>query len=82
MMITFLRVLALYRLVDVNVSEKHAVYIFRAEVAMLGSGGIYIGLEDRQVPAHISSLTGSFPQPYLLPTQYKFLHFPAPPLQP
>jgi hypothetical protein len=25
---------------------KHTVSIFRAEVAMLGSGGIYIGLEE------------------------------------
>jgi hypothetical protein len=28
------------------VSEKHTVSIFRAEVAMLGSTGIYIGLEE------------------------------------
>jgi hypothetical protein len=27
--------------VDANVSEKHTVSIFRAEVAMLGSGGIF-----------------------------------------
>jgi hypothetical protein len=33
-------------LVDANISEKHTVSIFRAEVTMLGSGGIYIGLED------------------------------------
>jgi hypothetical protein len=32
--------------VDTNVSEKHTLSIFRAEVAMLGSGGIYIGLEE------------------------------------
>jgi hypothetical protein len=32
--------------VDVNVSEKHTVSIFRTEVAMLRSGGIYIGLEE------------------------------------
>jgi hypothetical protein len=31
--------------VDASVSEKHTLSIFRAEVAMLGSGGIYIGLE-------------------------------------
>jgi hypothetical protein len=30
--------------VDANVSEKHTVSIFRVEMAMLGSGGIYIGL--------------------------------------
>jgi hypothetical protein len=33
-------------LVEANVSEKYTVSIFRAEVAMLGSGGIYIGLEE------------------------------------
>jgi hypothetical protein len=33
-------------LVYVNVSEKHTISIFRAEMAMLGSGGIYIGLEE------------------------------------
>jgi hypothetical protein len=33
-------------LVDVIVSEKHTVSIFRAEVAMLGSGEIYVGRED------------------------------------
>jgi hypothetical protein len=32
--------------VDANISEKHTVSIFRAEVAMLGSGGIF-GWEDR-----------------------------------
>jgi hypothetical protein len=32
--------------VDANVSEKHTVSIFRAEVAMLGSGRIYIVLEE------------------------------------
>jgi hypothetical protein len=32
--------------VDVNVSEKHTVFSFRAEVTMLGSGGIYTGLEE------------------------------------
>jgi hypothetical protein len=30
----------------INVSEKHTVSIFRAEVEMLGSGGIYVGLEE------------------------------------
>jgi hypothetical protein len=29
-----------------NVSEKHTVSIFRTEVARLGSGGIYIKLEE------------------------------------
>jgi hypothetical protein len=29
--------------VDDNVSEKHNVSIFRADVEMLGSGGIYKG---------------------------------------
>jgi hypothetical protein len=33
-------------LVDASVLEKHTVSIFRAEVAMLGNGGIYIGLEE------------------------------------
>jgi hypothetical protein len=33
-------------LVDDNISEKHTVSIFRAEVAMQGSEGIYIGFED------------------------------------
>jgi hypothetical protein len=28
--------------------EKHAVSIFRAKVVMLGSGGIYIRLEERK----------------------------------
>jgi hypothetical protein len=32
--------------VDSSVSEKHAVYIFRAEVAMLGSGGIWLLLDE------------------------------------
>jgi hypothetical protein len=32
--------------VDSNASEKHIVSIFRVEVAKLGSGGIYIGLEE------------------------------------
>jgi hypothetical protein len=31
--------------VNANILEKHTVSILRAEVAMLGSGGIYIGLE-------------------------------------
>jgi hypothetical protein len=35
--------------VDANVSEKYTVSIFRAEVAILGSGGIYIGLEEEKV---------------------------------
>jgi hypothetical protein len=40
-------VLAPYRLVGkANVSKKYSVTIFRAEVAMLGSGGIYVGLEE------------------------------------
>jgi hypothetical protein len=33
-------------LVYSNVSEKHTVSIFRAEVVMLGSGGIYVGLKE------------------------------------
>jgi hypothetical protein len=33
--------------VDGNFSEKHTASIFKVEVAMLGSGGIYIGLEER-----------------------------------
>jgi hypothetical protein len=33
-------------LVHASISEKHTVSIFRTEVAMLGSGGIYIGLEE------------------------------------
>jgi hypothetical protein len=32
--------------VEDNVSEKHTVSIFRAKVAVLGSGGIYMGLEE------------------------------------
>jgi hypothetical protein len=28
--------------------EKHTVSIFRAEVAMLGSGAIYIGMEEEK----------------------------------
>jgi hypothetical protein len=32
-------------LVDVNILEKYTVSIFKPEVAMLGSGGIYIGLD-------------------------------------
>jgi hypothetical protein len=35
--------------VDASVSEKHTVSIFRAEMAMLGSGGICIGLEEGKV---------------------------------
>jgi hypothetical protein len=31
---------------DANVFEKHTVSVFRAEMEMLGSGGIYIGLEE------------------------------------
>jgi hypothetical protein len=33
-------------LVDANVSENHTAPFFRAEVAKLGSGGIYIGLDE------------------------------------
>jgi hypothetical protein len=33
-------------LVDANVSEKHTVTIVGAEMAMLGGGQIYIGLEE------------------------------------
>jgi hypothetical protein len=32
--------------VHANVSEEHTLSIFRAEVAMLGSGQIYTGLEE------------------------------------
>jgi hypothetical protein len=32
--------------VDARILEKHTVSIFRAEVAMLGSGGIYIFSEE------------------------------------
>jgi hypothetical protein len=40
-------VLAPCRLIsNVKISEKHTVSIFRAEVVMLGSGEIYIGLEE------------------------------------
>jgi hypothetical protein len=31
---------------DANVSEKHAISIFKAEMVMLGSGGFYIGSEE------------------------------------
>lgn len=34
------------RLLDASVSEKHTTSIFKAKVAMLGSGGIYMGLEE------------------------------------
>jgi hypothetical protein len=37
--------------VDANVSGKHTFSIFRAEVTMLGSGGIYIGLEEGRAEA-------------------------------
>jgi hypothetical protein len=38
--------------VDAKVSEKHTVSIFRAKMAMLGSGGIYIKLEEeKQFPS-------------------------------
>jgi hypothetical protein len=33
-------------LVDASISENHTVSVFKAEVAMLGSGGIYIGLHE------------------------------------
>jgi hypothetical protein len=33
-------------MVDASVSEKHTVPIFMADVTILGSGGIYIGLEE------------------------------------
>jgi hypothetical protein len=33
-------------LIDASISEKHTVSIFRAEAALLGSGGTYIGLEE------------------------------------
>jgi hypothetical protein len=46
-MMIFFWVLAPCRLVgSAYVSEKHTVSIFRAEVAMLGSGWMYIGLEE------------------------------------
>jgi hypothetical protein len=32
--------------VDANVSRNHTVSIFRAEVAMLRSRGIYVGLQE------------------------------------
>jgi hypothetical protein len=35
-------------LVDVNISEKLTLSIFGAEVAKLGNGGIYIGLEEEK----------------------------------
>jgi hypothetical protein len=34
--------------VDTSVSEKDIVSIFRAEVAMLGKGEIYVGAEELQ----------------------------------
>jgi hypothetical protein len=32
--------------VDASISEKHTVSAFKTEMAMLGSGGICVGLED------------------------------------
>jgi hypothetical protein len=57
--------------VDANVSEKHTVSIFRAEVAMLGSGRIYTELEAEGVGQ--SAFPSSSP--------FKSLHFPALPLK-
>jgi hypothetical protein len=39
--------------VGANVSEKHTVSIFRAEAAMLESGGIYTGLEKGKAEGRI-----------------------------
>jgi hypothetical protein len=59
---TFLTSFELFRTdqVDASVSEKHTLSIFRGEVAMLGSGGIYIGLEEGKVErmGHFSSEDG------------------------
>jgi hypothetical protein len=40
--------------------EKHTVSIFRADVAILGSGGIYIGLEEGTVEGVGHSLSLPF----------------------
>jgi hypothetical protein len=44
-------------LADANVSEKHTVSIFRAEVEMLGSGRIYIWLEEKKAEGEDQSGT-------------------------
>jgi hypothetical protein len=57
MVMLFFWVLAPCRLlVDANVSEKHTVSIFRAEVAMLGSGWIYIDEDKGEGVGHSSFL--------------------------
>jgi hypothetical protein len=33
-------------LADANISKKHTAPIFRAQKMMLGSGGIYAGMEE------------------------------------
>jgi hypothetical protein len=43
--------------IDVNVSEKHTVSIFRGEVAILGSGGICTDLGEN-LQSHIVDLYG------------------------
>jgi hypothetical protein len=53
--------------VNANVSEKHTVSIFRAAVAMLGSGGFYIGLEEGK-----AGEVGQLPQ-YVSPKRWHLL---------
>jgi hypothetical protein len=57
-------------LVDANVLEKHTVSILRDEVAMLGSGGICIGLDGGKAEG-----MGSLLQPYINSFTSQHRHF-------
>jgi hypothetical protein len=59
--------------VDTYVLEKHTVSIFRAEVANLGSGRIYIRPEEGKAEDHCFSLP--FLWPYINPTTSQLHHF-------
>jgi hypothetical protein len=52
---------------QVDVSEKHTVSIFRVEVALPESGGIFIGLEERNADGISQSETmdeGQWSEPF------------------
>jgi hypothetical protein len=57
--------------VGINISQKHTLFIFRAEVAMQGSGGIYVEPEEGKAEGKGQSEMknekewSSFPQPSL-----------------
>jgi hypothetical protein len=48
--------------VDASVSDKHTASILRAEVTMLGSGGIYIELEEGKAEGFLQLACSCFSQ--------------------